>query len=665
MRAPLVLVPLGFVLCACSGSDAAPATPAARWHVDAGGPVDGDGTTWAQALPDLGAALAQARAGDEVWVAAGVYRPAPPAGPRDVAFVLGSGVSVYGGFAGDETDLAARDPVQHVTVLTGDLAGDDGPDFAGMTENSYQVVVAVDVVDALLDGFTICAGRADGPGFGATPASKDQGSGINLYHGSITVRGCRLTSNWASNHGAINDHSEGSIFDGCTFDGNHSAAFGAGLYLHHEAASLAIECTFTGNVAAAEGGGAYARSEHGARFEECTFTDNAATLGAGLYTSIDSSAHVMACTFERNIAALGGGGIYNDASYTMIEACTFLENEAATEKKGGDGGGGGSGGGGVWTNGGAVVAMDCTFIANRASFGGGFYAIHDARPLVMDCWFEANTANEAGGLYTLNSPTIVDGCTFLENEAQGGAFSVGGGVSNYFSDARVERCTFRGNRAELGGGGLYNEGEDPVVLTSRFEANYTTGPLGYGGAILDGYYTRARVEDCAFVGNSARQGGATFDLAFSEALIVNCTYVANSAEEGGGLFVGNLGTPRFTNCIVRDCLPDSIGGFGADFSYGLVQGGYPGLENMDADPLFERAPSPGLDGVWDGVDDDYGDLRLTAGSPCVDAGSNDAHSVDGLQDLGGAPRFVDDPATADTGAGTAPLVDRGCHEMQP
>jgi len=667
MRAFLLplLAAAGPALWGCSGSDRAPAPPAARWHVDASGPAEGDGTSWARALPDLGAALAQARAGDEVWVAAGVYRPAPPGGSRDAAFALASGVSVYGGFAGDETDLAARDPVQHVTVLTGDLAGDDGPDFAGMAENSYQVVVAVDAMGALLDGFTICAGRADGPSFGPTPDSKDQGSGINVYHGSITVRGCRLTGNWTSNHGAVNDHSEGSIFDRCTFDANHSAMFGAGLYLHHEAATLAIECTFTENVAVAEGGGAYTRSEHGARFEACTFTDNRATLGAGLYTALDSAAHVVGCTFERNLAALGGGGIYNDASFTMIEACTFRENEAATEKEGGDGGGGGSGGGGVWTNGGAVVAMDCTFVANRASFGGGFYAIHDARPLVMDCWFESNTANEAGGLYTLNSPSVVDGCTFIDNEAEGGAFSVGGGVSNYFSDARIERCTFRGNRAELGGGGLYNEGEDPIVLTSRFEANRTTGAIGFGGAMLNGYFTRARVEDCAFIGNSARQGGGTFDLAFSESQIVNCTYVANSAEEGGGLFVGNLATPLFTNCIVRACLPDSIGGYAADFSYGLVEGGYPGLANMDGDPLFERAPSPGLDGLWGGTDDDYGDLRLGSSSPCIDAGSNGAHSIDGLQDLDGEPRFVDDPATTDTGAGGAPLLDRGCHEMQP
>ena len=42
------------------------------------------------------------------------------------------------------------------------------------------------------------------------------------------------------------------------------------------------------------------------------------------------------------------------------------------------------------------------------------------------------------------------------------------------------------------------------------------------------------------------------------------------------------------------------------------------------DPAFIRSPSVGPDGVWATTDDDYGDLRLQAGSPCIDAGDNSA-----------------------------------------
>jgi len=57
---------------------------------------------------DLQTALAAAVAGDEVWVAAGIYKPTT-AGNRDISFELKDGVHYYGGFAGDETELSQRD----------------------------------------------------------------------------------------------------------------------------------------------------------------------------------------------------------------------------------------------------------------------------------------------------------------------------------------------------------------------------------------------------------------------------------------------------------------------------------------------------------------------------------------------------------------------------
>lgn len=76
-----------------------------------------------------------------------------------------------------------------------------------------------------------------------------------------------------------------------------------------------------------------------------------------------------------------------------------------------------------------------------------------------------------------------------------------------------------------------------------------------------------------------------------------------------------------------------------------------------------------------GRDNDY---RLAAGSPLIDAGDNAGAALDLLDidddtdtlervplDLALFPRFVDDPATTDTGSGSAPLIDMGCHEFQP
>lgn len=666
VRSCALLAPLALLACSADSDDQSPPRASSgRLYVSADGPVDGDGSSWASAARDLGAVLARASAGGEVWVASGTYRPAPRGGSRDAAFRLGSGVRVYGGFAGGELLLAERDPAAHVTILDGDLAGDDGPEFTNRTDNAYQVVVATDAHGAVLDGFTIRGGYADGPGFGATPDSREQGSGINIYHGAITVRACTLRENWAENHGTVNDHSDGSTFDACTFEDNASAMFGAGLYLHHHAASLATDCTFQRNTAALEGGGAYVRTHHGARFEHCTFEANHAQRGAGLYAAAESAAHIEHCLFAENLASVGGGGHYSDEAFTLLHDCEFTRNEAGTEIDGGGGGGGGSGGGGIWTNGGQIMAIDCTFTENTASFGGGFYAIHEAAALVIGGIFIANTASEAGGLYTLSSPTLVTDSVFVENVASGGSFSVGGGLSNYFSDSIVERCLFERNRADLGGGGLYNEGEDPIVRACSFFANETTAAEGYGGGLLGGFFSRATIEDCAFVGNRANHGGGMFDFAFSDARVVNCTIVDNEALEGGGIFAGNLSRARYSNCIVTSNTPDDIGGFGADFEYGLVTNGHAGAGNIAGTPLFTFPPSPGPDGRFGTDDDFFGELILQPGSPGIDAGLNAAHSMKEPVDLAGAPRFVDDPLAVDAGSGDGPIVDMGARERQP
>jgi hypothetical protein len=72
------------------------------------------------------------------------------------------------------------------------------------------------------------------------------------------------------------------------------------------------------------------------------------------------------------------------------------------------------------------------------------------------------------------------------------------------------------------------------------------------------------------------------------------------------------------------------------------------------------------------------DLDIGSASMCIDAGSNDAVPAD-RRDLDGDgdvfeplpydiardERFIDDPATVDTGLGTAPIVDIGAYEYAP
>jgi len=85
--------------------------------------------------------------------------------------------------------------------------------------------------------------------------------------------------------------------------------------------------------------------------------------------------------------------------------------------------------------------------------------------------------------------------------------------------------------------------------------------------------------------------------------------------------------------------------------------------NIDADPAFLRLPDDGGDG-WGNANDDFGNLHLGPGSPCIDAANNAYVPAGVTTDLDGAPRFHDDPKTPDTGSGSPPVVDMGCYEFR-
>jgi hypothetical protein len=122
----------------------------------------------------------------------------------------------------------------------------------------------------------------------------------------------------------------------------------------------------------------------------------------------------------------------------------------------------------------------------------------------------------------------------------------------------------------------------------------------------------------------------------------------------GILFSGG-GSPTIVNTIVyfnsgpggAQNAANQIGGFGG-VSYCCVQGGFAGTGNIASNPMFVNAGG--------------GDYHLASGSRCADAGNNAAVPGVSTIDLGGASRIEDDPIAADTGAGTAPIVDIGAYE---
>ena len=123
-----------------------------------------NGTNWTDAYTSLHVAMDIAVAGDEIWVAQGIYY-------ATTYFELRTGIEVYGGFNGTETLFSERDWETNKTILSGDIGQDDvntDGNFIAETwahivgSNADHIILADMGVDstARMDGFIITAGWA-------------------------------------------------------------------------------------------------------------------------------------------------------------------------------------------------------------------------------------------------------------------------------------------------------------------------------------------------------------------------------------------------------------------------------------------------------------------------------------------------------------------------
>ncbi len=168
-----------------------------------------DGTSWGNAY---GAAqfadnLGSSTAGTEFWVAAGTYLPtkshynATPADSRMKTFYLPSGVKIYGGFNGTESNFTERNWNTNLTTLSGDLGITND-----LSDNSYNVVyIKGSDANTRLDGCTITKGNANHAENDST--NQSDGGGIhsvrynNLsdgvsYTNNFTLANCRVEGNY-------------------------------------------------------------------------------------------------------------------------------------------------------------------------------------------------------------------------------------------------------------------------------------------------------------------------------------------------------------------------------------------------------------------------------------------------------------------------------------
>jgi parallel beta-helix repeat protein len=444
----------------CLLGSATPVAAQSIRYVDDDASTNGTGLDWEHAYRYLQDAFFPV-SGDpgiaEIRVAGGTYKPdqeengGTTPGDREATFHLLDGLAIMGGYRGcPGGDCAGGDPNErdielYLTVLSGDLAGNDGPEpFENYDENSYHVVVGSGCdPTAVLDGVTVSSGCADG----SYPHFSRGGGMYNYDESSPTVANCTFASNWGSGMYNYYQDSDPTVIN-CVFSGN----WGSGMFSYFGSSPMVANCTFSGNWA---------------------------TVGGGMCNN-QSHPTVVNCIFAGNSAQSNGGGVYNASSWATLTGCTFQGNAAQGD------------GGGLCNRHASPAVADCTFSGNWAGYDGGGMCNFDCNPDITSCTFSGNAADYRGGgmfNYFDSNPTVAN-CMFSGNQAW-----VGAGMANLTNcSPTLTSCVFNGNSAECYGGGMYSYGHSsPIVGNCTFNGN---SAQEYGGGMFTYSYSVPVLANC-------------------------------------------------------------------------------------------------------------------------------------------------------------------------
>jgi hypothetical protein len=336
-----------------------------------------DGKTWATALGTLQKGIDQAASlGEpcEVWVASGTYRNGSGLAP--VTLTLRDRVTVYGGFAGGETDRSQRDPDANVTVIDG----------AGQAEPAVTVSLVSDVgLDGLVvrntvsptGGLLVSLSNLTVEGCVIENHQGGQGGGLLAYHSTLRLNRSRVQSNTATGDGGgiWMTGSDVELVD-CELSENTAVGTGGALALIDSGTLVVRRSVLRSNLARDGGAFGYAMG------------------WASSSPEVSPSVTFSDCRLERNRAEFSGGALGLWATYVelTLERSELLLNEVAS--------------------------------AGTPSWGGGALFCQGCHLTLRDSLLADNTVDSLGPAVCLEGCTSfsqIVGCTLTRNEAPSGA----------------------------------------------------------------------------------------------------------------------------------------------------------------------------------------------------------------------------------------------------
>ncbi|MBL7944381.1 MAG: hypothetical protein JNM00_16595, partial [Flavobacteriales bacterium] len=617
---------------------------AAVIYVDTDATGSNNGSSWNNAYTDLQSALAVAGSNDEIWVAAGVYKPTSGV-DRDIAFEIPSGVELYGGFVGTETTRSQRNWGVNASILSGAIGSGDA------TDNSRRIVLVENALQTVIvDGFHIRKAYNEDPGSEESP--------IYVRESLVEIRHCQIYDNTAEDACAVqvlysvqstvpdvlldncliydntSTGASGSIVDcaayeghveirGCTFTQNDLPGIYSGIFSGQQTGgvnpgalytmfnSIVWDNDYTDDFFSAESMVAY----YNILQEELPLIG----VSGGLNLTIDNLVldpmfiAPGANDFALHLASPAinsGDNTYNTLTYDVAKNNRVFESTVDR---------------GCYENqlGGVIyVDVDAGGADNGTSWANAFNDLQDALAIAAagsDIWVAEGYYYPTGGSNRDISFIIPDGValyggfdgTETQRSQRNWDFNVtrlSGNIGNLASQTdNTKQLVVIQNAAANGvivdgftiqdayngsaGGALYiNNSVAEIVHCDIKDNRANLGPA------LQCLLSDVTVDNCLIRSNTVVDDGGIINgfTQPNEIHVLACTITNNDMTSASGRAVGGTsGTPiEIFNSIIWDNDNNGLGS-GPSFTVAncIIEGGYAGTNVLNADPLFIAPPA--------------------------------------------------------------------------
>jgi parallel beta-helix repeat protein/surface protein len=289
-------------------------------YVNASATGNNDGSSWSNAFTDLQSALDNTDAcKTQIWVAEGTYKPsAYPenctgcATDRDFTFQLRDGMSLYGGFAGNESSLDDRNFIANETILSGDIGI-----LNNDSDNVFHVVLACfqDTTPITrLDGFIVKAGNANLNSFinsNGESISRRSGGGIYLQYGTNLLTNNTVSENFSTfGGGGIRTQESVNTIVSNVISGNETNGDGGAIYTAFGTNKL-VNNLISGNIANDRAGGIFLSSGSNTLTNNTVSGNTAVNNGGGIFAFFGNY------TLSNNIIWGNNSGLVNQNTITF------------------------------------------------------------------------------------------------------------------------------------------------------------------------------------------------------------------------------------------------------------------------------------------------------------------------------------------------------------